>query len=108
MFDVSNKIRTARVATAQATLVVSSATIQLINDRKVPKGDTLEVAKVAAVQAAKNTHQIIPYCHPIPIDHVAVEYRLADNRIELTVTVKAVYKSPHSVMSHNSSSFNPR
>jgi cyclic pyranopterin monophosphate synthase len=93
MFDVSNKTRTARVAKAQATLAVSPATIQLINDRKVPKGDPLEVAKVAAIQAAKNTSQIIPYCHPIPIDHVSVEYQLAEKQIDLTVTVKAVYKT---------------
>jgi cyclic pyranopterin monophosphate synthase len=93
MFDVSNKIRTARVATARASLTVAPVTIQLINEHKVPKGDPLEVAKVAAIQAAKNTHQIIPYCHPVPVDHVAVEYRLAEDRIELTVTVKAVYKT---------------
>jgi len=93
MFDISNKIRTARVATAQASLEVAPATIDLINNHQVPKGDPLEVAKVAAIQAAKNTPQIIPYCHPLPIDHVAVAYRLAESRIELTVTVKAIYKT---------------
>jgi cyclic pyranopterin phosphate synthase len=93
MFDISDKTRTARTATALATLEVSPATIRLINDNRVPKGNPLEVAKVAAVQAAKNTPQIIPYCHPIPIDHVAVIYKLSENRIEMTVTVKAIYKT---------------
>lgn len=93
MFDVSNKARTARVAKARASLTLQPETIRRIRERQVPKGDPLEVAKVAAIQAAKNTSQIIPYCHPIPVDHVAVEYDLADDRIEVTVTVKAIYKT---------------
>jgi molybdenum cofactor biosynthesis protein MoaC len=93
MFDVSSKTRTARLAKAQASLVVHPDTIRRIRERQVPKGDPLEVAKVAAIQAAKNTAQIIPYCHPIPLDHVAVEYDLAKDRIEVTVTVKAIYKT---------------
>ena len=93
MFDVSRKTRSARVAKAQASLAVHPDTIRRIRERQIPKGDPLEVAKVAAIQAAKNTAQIIPYCHPIPVDHVAVEYELAEDRIEVTVTVKAIYKT---------------
>ncbi len=93
MFDVSNKARTARVAKARASLTLQPETIRRVRERQVPKGDPLEVAKVAAIQAAKNTSQIIPYCHPIPVDHVAVEYDLADDRIEVMVTVKAIYKT---------------
>ncbi len=93
MYDVSHKVRTARSATARACLEVHPDTMRRIRDRQVPKGDPLEVAKVAAVQAAKNTAQIIPYCHPIPVDHVAVEYVLSETRIEATVTVKAIYKT---------------
>ena len=93
MFDVSRKVRSARVATAQASLFVQPETIRCIREGRVPKGNPLEVAKVAAIQAAKNTAQIIPYCHPLPVDHVAVEYDLAEDRIDVTVTVKAVYKT---------------
>ena len=93
MFDVSHKTRSARVAKARGSLVVHPDTIRRIRERQIPKGDPLEVARVAAIQAAKNTAQIIPYCHPIPIDHVAVEYELAEDRIEVTVTVKAIYKT---------------
>src|SRR3989304_9469959 len=93
MFDVSHKTRTARIATARATLVVHPDTLRRIRERQVPKGDPLEVAKVAAIQAAKNTAQMIPYCHPIPVDHVAVEYKLAEDRIEVSVTVKAIYRT---------------
>ena len=93
MFDISPKATTARMARASASLVAQPETIRRIRERQVPKGDPLEVAKVAAIQAAKNTAQIIPYCHPIPIDHVAVEYKLTSDRIEVTVTVKAIYKT---------------
>ena len=93
MIDVSHKNRSAREAKARASLVVHPDTIRRIRDRQIPKGDPLEVAKVAAIQAAKDTARIIPYCHPIPIDHVRVDYELADNRIEVTVTVKAIYKT---------------
>jgi cyclic pyranopterin phosphate synthase len=93
MFDVSHKAPSARVAKAQAVLTVAPETIQRIHERKVPKGDPLEVARVAGIQAAKSAHQIIPYCHPIPVDHVAVEYQLGADRIQVVVTVKAIYKT---------------
>jgi molybdenum cofactor biosynthesis protein MoaC len=91
--DVSKKIKTLRTATAEATLKVSPATIDLVRQGQIPKGDPLPVAKVAAVQAAKNTSQIIPYCHPLPIDYVGVEFVLGENTITITVNVKAIYKT---------------
>lgn len=93
MRDISDKIKTLRTATAKATLKLSPETVQLLNENKLPKGDPLPVAKVAAIQAAKNTHQIIPYCHPLPIDFVGVEYSIDDTTIEVEVTVKAIYKT---------------
>jgi molybdenum cofactor biosynthesis protein MoaC len=93
MFDVSNKIKTLRSATAQALLKVSPATLALIREGKIPKGNPLEVAKVAGVQAAKNTSQIIPYCHPIPIEFVGVEFTLHEASIEVNVSIKATYKT---------------
>ncbi len=93
MRDVSAKVKTLRTATAKSILKVSPATIQMIKDDKIPKGDPLPVAKVAAIQAAKNTSQIIPYCHPLPIDYVGVEFELNKDSIEISATVKAVYKT---------------
>lgn len=93
MRDISNKIKTLRTATALATLKVSPSTVQLIKNGQIPKGDPLAVSKVAAVQAAKNTSQIIPYCHPLPIDYVGVEFQLNDDSIEVKTTVKAIYKT---------------
>ncbi len=93
MRDISRKITTLRTAVAQATLRVSPTTIVLIHENKVPKGNPLEVAKVAAIQGAKNTSQVIPYCHPLPIDFVGVEFTLGKTDIVVTVEVKAIYKT---------------
>lgn len=93
MRDISNKIKTLRTAIAKATLKVSPETIQLIRENKIPKGDPLPIAKVAAIQAAKNTSQIIPYCHPLPIDFVDCRFNVGNELIEITVEVKAVYKT---------------
>lgn len=93
MLDVSSKIRTLRTATARARVTLSPASLALIRDRKVPKGDPLEVAKVAAVQAAKNTSSIIPYCHPLPIEYAGVEYAFGDGWIDITTTVKTIART---------------
>jgi molybdenum cofactor biosynthesis protein MoaC len=93
MRDISRKIKTLRSAVAQATLRVSPSTISLIKKNKIPKGNPLEVAKVSAIQGAKNTSQIIPYCHPLPVDFVGVEFMLGKSQIVVNVEVKAIYKT---------------
>lgn len=93
MRDISHKVNTLRVAEAKAILRVSPSTIEMIHQGKVPKGNPLDVAKVAAVQAAKNTSQIIPYCHPMPVEFVGVEFMLDEDSIAVSVTVKAIYKT---------------
>ncbi len=93
MRDITDKTSTLRVATAQAILKADAATVDRIRRRDLPKGDALEVAKVAAIQAAKNTSQIIPYCHPVPVSFVGVEYALGSDSITITTTVKALYKT---------------
>lgn len=93
MRDISRKIKTLRTAVAQATLRVSPSTLTLLKENKIPKGNPLEVAKVAAIQGAKNTSQIIPYCHPIPIDFVGVEFKIGKGEIVVNVEVKAIYKT---------------
>jgi cyclic pyranopterin monophosphate synthase len=93
MRDISDKTTTARSARAEALLKLRPETLSLVRDGKVPKGDPLPVAKVAAVQAAKNTSQIIPYCHPIPIDLVDCRFDLGSDTIKVTAEVKAVAKT---------------
>ena len=93
MIDVSGKNKTLRTAHASAVLTLGEGTAEIIRNNSVPKGDPLAVAKVAAVQAVKSCPSIIPYCHPLPIDYVGVEFDLADDRITVHVEVKAVYKT---------------
>jgi cyclic pyranopterin monophosphate synthase len=93
MRDISQKNDSLRTAVAKAVLRVSPSTIQLIKDGKIPKGDPLSCAKVAAIQAAKNTSQIIPLCHPIPVAFVGVEFQLDEDSIAIVTTVKAIYKT---------------
>lgn len=93
MIDVSEKRKSRRTAVAQAILRVDRTLIDRIRRHEIPKGDPLEVAKVAAVQSAKNTSSLIPYCHPLPIDFVGVEYELGEDTVTSTVTVKADYKT---------------
>jgi len=93
MRDISAKSPTLRSATAEATVRVSPKTILAIRRGNVPKGDPFPVAKIAAIQAAKNTSQLIPYCHPLPIDFVECRFTLSKNSIVVEVDVKATYKT---------------
>jgi cyclic pyranopterin monophosphate synthase len=93
VIDVSTKYNSLRTATAQARLSVNPQTLAMIQEKKIPKGDPLEVAKVAAVQAAKHTSDIIPYCHPMPVEFVGVEYEFGDGTILVRATVKAIYRT---------------
>lgn len=93
MRDISAKYATLRTATARVAVRVAPATLRLLRQGKLPKGDPLPVARVAAIQAAKNTAQIIPYCHPVPVDFVGIEFQVSRNRIEATAQVKAVGKT---------------
>ncbi|MBY0356601.1 MAG: bifunctional molybdenum cofactor biosynthesis protein MoaC/MoaB [Candidatus Obscuribacterales bacterium] len=93
MRDISAKTNTLRTATAQATLQAGTFVLEKLRSGDLPKGDPLPVAKVAAIQAAKSTSQIIPYCHPVPVDFVSVDFKLLEDRILITVTVKAIYKT---------------
>lgn len=93
MRDVSSKFHSLRTARAVATLSVSPATIRAVRSGKVPKADPLVVAKVAAIQAAKQTSLLIPYCHPVPLDYVGVEIVLGRASMTVTTEVKAVWKT---------------
>jgi len=93
MRDVSAKAVTRRTATAQAILRAAPETIRTIAEGRLPKGDPLPVAKVAAIMAAKNTAQIIPYCHPLPVEHLGVEFEIGADTIKITTHVVAHYKT---------------
>ncbi len=92
MVDVSAKRITRRRAVASAEVRMKPATLRLIHDGKLPKGDVLAVARLAGIAAAKQTAQLIPLCHPLPVDRVQVDFetRRPDRiRIRSEVTVSA-------------------
>ena len=92
MVDVSEKAVTARRARAEAIVEMQSETLALIRDRKHAKGDVFEVARLAGIQAAKMTSQIIPLCHVLPLDGASVKFEVLDEtrlRIEAEVKVTA-------------------
>ena len=74
MYDISDKPDTLRTAVAQAIVKVSPVTVTLVNNEKIPKGNIFDAAKISANMAAKRTCDLLPYCHPISIDHVAVNF----------------------------------
>lgn len=90
MVETSSKPETLRRARASGTVRLSPATAALIRDRRLAKGDVLEVARLAGILAAKRTGELIPLCHPLPLTGVAVDFAYeADSvlRIEATATV---------------------
>ncbi|MCC3277098.1 cyclic pyranopterin monophosphate synthase MoaC [Arthrobacter sp. zg-Y20] len=92
MVDVSAKAETTRQATAQAVLRSTEDVVRLIADGGLPKGDALAVARVAGIMAAKQTSNLIPLCHPLPITKVTVDFtpRGGDVVVEATVKTKAL------------------
>ncbi len=93
MVDISSKGPVAREATATGTIVLKPSTLGMIREGRIEKGDVIAVAKVAAVQAVKRTPEMIPLCHPIPVEHVGVDIALEDGGVRATVQVKAVAKT---------------
>ncbi|MEI7864023.1 MAG: cyclic pyranopterin monophosphate synthase MoaC [Chthoniobacterales bacterium] len=88
MVDVGSKPVVDRVASAKATLVCSTETIHLLKTHALPKGDILAVARVAGIQAAKQTALLIPLCHPLSLDSVAVDFQVGSGRIDVVCVVK--------------------
>jgi len=93
MFNVGAKPDSYRTARAKAVLSIDAKTAVLIRQRKSPKGDIVEAAKIAATSGAKKTSDLIPYCHPIPIDHIKVQVSVRSQAIEVDVEVKSIWKT---------------
>jgi cyclic pyranopterin phosphate synthase len=93
VIDISRKASTLRTAVARAEVRMSADTIGVIQRGEVPKGDPLPVARVAGIQAAKSTSALIPYCHPLPLDFVGVEFELGESAVTITATARAIHKT---------------
>ena len=93
MFDVGAKPDSYRTARAKAVVNINANTAVLIGQGKSPKGDIVEAAKIAATSGAKKTSDLIPYCHPIPLDHIGVQVSVKSQAIEVEVEVKSIWKT---------------
>ena len=83
MVDVGDKASSRRKAIARAEIHMSPETIQALTQGGIPKGDVLAVARVAGIQAAKKTAELIPLCHPLPLTSVTVEFEIKEDRVEI-------------------------
>jgi len=94
MVDITHKNTTLRVATAQAIVKVSSLdTILAIQEGRVPKGDVFAMSKAAGLLGVKKTPDLLPDCHPMPIEYTGIEYHINDLEITVEMTVKTIYKT---------------
>jgi cyclic pyranopterin phosphate synthase len=99
MVDVGGKPMSVREAVAEGFVVVQPATLRAIRDRKVPKGEVLATARIAGIMAAKRCGELIPLCHPLPIESVAVEFDVPKSargkaaRIRIIATARITAKT---------------
>jgi len=95
MVDVSEKDITERIATASGRVTMAPATLKLIKQGEMKKGDVLSVARLAGIMAAKRTHELIPLCHPLALNKIDVDLKLRSRppSVEITSNVKVSGKT---------------
>jgi len=95
MVDVTDRAETTREAVTRASVRVAPHTVHLIETNQVAKGSVLEVAKIAAIMAAKQTAQLIPLTHPLPLTHIDVQFALdsTQGRIAIEALTRTTYKT---------------
>src|SRR3954466_2476415 len=94
MVNITQKNSTLRKAIAMAIVSVSKIeTIRAVQERKVPKGDVFEFARAAGLLAVKKTSDVIPDCHPLPIEYTSITYAVEGLTIVITVEVHSIYKT---------------
>ena len=83
MVDTTGKVQTARRALATARVLMSAETLAAVRERRTPKGDPLETARIAGILAAKRTAELIPLCHPLPLTHADVRAELREDGVHI-------------------------
>ncbi len=105
MVNITHKNNSLRKAIAQATVKVGSVeTIHALQENKVPKGNVFEMAKTAGLFAAKRTSDMIPDCHPLPIEYTSINFEINDLQINITVEIHTIYKTGVEVEAMHSAS----
>lgn len=93
MVDVGHKVEQRRIAKAQAILQCKPETVAALKAQALPKGDVLTVAKIAGIQAAKRTDELIPLCHSLPLSGVDIEFAVENSGIRITTEVRTTAKT---------------
>lgn len=94
MVDITHKANTLRIATAQAIVKVSKAeTIEAIKKDEVPKGNVFAMSKAAGLLGIKKTPELLPDCHPIPVEYAAIDFEVNELEIIVHCTIKTIYKT---------------
>jgi len=93
MVDVTAKPATSRTAVAHGFVRIAPAAVRRVRRLETPKGNPLEVARIAGIAAAKRTAEWIPLCHPLPLTHIDVSTRLCQNGVEITSRVTATART---------------
>jgi cyclic pyranopterin phosphate synthase len=93
MVNVTSKAVTERTATARGFVKMSPVVLRALRDETLPKGNPLEIARIAGIAAAKRTSEWIPLCHPLPLTHIDVTARLCKNGVEITSSVTATART---------------
>ena len=93
MVDVGAKEQTERMARAEAVVEMSPATVRLLRKNALPKGSAVEVARIAGIQAAKKTAELLPLCHPLTLDAVTLEFAVEADAIRATASASLTGKT---------------
>lgn len=93
MIDIGKKEIAEREAVVEGRILLKPSVILAIKKKKIPKGEVLETAKLAGILAAKKTSYLIPLCHPIPIEYIAIEFSLKKREIKIKTTAKGQAKT---------------
>ncbi len=91
--DITGKIETLREAKAYGRIRLKPETLERIKSNRVPKGNLVEATKLAGIFGAKRTGELLPFCHPIPIDHIEIEVRLGKDYLEVLSTVRGIART---------------
>lgn len=93
MIDVSHKISSLRYAMAEGRIKTTAGVIETVKNRKVPKGDLLEVARAAGIQAAKKTPEWLVFCHSLPLEWVEIRFEIIEDTIVVRAEVQTIWKT---------------
>ena len=99
--DVSTKFDTLRTARAVGRIKLSPKTVKMILNGEIPKGDVLSVSQIAGMMGAKKTAELMPFCHPIPIDHIEVKTRVGEDYVEVEAEVRGIWRTGYEVEAMN-------